>query len=101
MSPERPTTTLPSWETVSGIIDLMTKNNHRNSRLIHAHQQLLKNFYDAWFDVAAGNGRENLDTLTQQYTDKESPAYNPRLLDQLGPYISIIRNSFPQFRPRR
>lgn len=98
---EQPSTTLPSWETMIGKINLMTKNNHRRSRFIHRHQQLLRSFYDAWFDVATGNGREKLNTLTDQYANKESPTYNPRLLDQLGPYTSVIREGFPSTRTKR
>jgi len=100
----QPVTTLSSWETVSGMIDLSTRNNFEAADLIHNvyNHQVLKLYYDAWFDVAAGKGRKKLDTLTKQHTQNEkSKYYNPELIDRLGKYISMIRDSFPSTRTVR
>jgi len=96
--PEQPTTTLASWVTILGKFDIMTNNDPDDNRrkLVANNHDLLRGFYDAWFDVAAGKGREKLNALTERYvTDETSPDYNPELIDQLSPFIAAMRESFP------
>jgi hypothetical protein len=92
---EQPATTLTSWDTTFRILRLMTDSNRRRSRFVQDHREILQHFYDAYFDMAAGNGEEKLDTLNWHYTNRESQAYNPRLFRQLKPYVSVIRARFP------
>jgi hypothetical protein len=93
---ERPTTTFIGWADMFNIIEVATYNNPEEDALVHTHRALLKRFYDAWFDIAAERGRTKLDRLTKEYTNEKSPNYNPQLLDNLGQYTSMIRESFPQ-----
>lgn len=104
LSERRPAVTLTSWETISKKLELMTHNNHDgdNRKLIRANRALLKEIYEAWYNVAAGKGRERLDELTRKYdTDENSPDYNPKLLDNLAPFTTIIRDSFPNIASKR
>jgi len=99
---DQPLVTLASWETVSGMIDLRTRYNPDINELVQRHRPLLKLFYDGWFDVAAGRGRKRLNTLSKRYTQNpKSKYYNPELIDSLAPYISMIRDSFPETKSRR
>jgi hypothetical protein len=77
---KQPTTTLASWDTTLKILRIMT-HNRRRSDFVEEHQVLLHHFYDAYFDIAAGNGRKKLDTLKWQYTDKE--------------YAAVVKARFP------
>lgn len=102
--PEQPSTTLPSWETVIGKLDLITRNNQDDSdrKLIRKNRALLKDSYDAWFDVAAGLGRKKLNEFTRKYvTDDTSPDYNPERIDTLARFITTIRDSFPNIASKK
>ena len=92
---ERPPITLASWDTTFKMLKLIAGHNRRRVSLVEAHQVLLHDFYDAWFDIAAGKGGEKLHTLIDRYEEKDSLAYNPRLIHQLNPYFAIIRARFP------
>lgn len=99
---EQPLVTLTSWDTVSNMLELRTHNTPQANDLFRENRQLLKLFYDGWFDVAAGRGRKRLEKLSKQYTEnKKSKYYNPELIDKLGPLISAIRDSFPSTRSKK
>ncbi len=102
--PEQPATTLTSWETILGKFNLMTSNDPDNSRreLISNNHGLLRDFYDGWFNVAAGKGRDRLNEVTRKYaTDEASPDYNPERIDELSLFITTIRDSFPNISTKR
>lgn len=84
------------------MLDLKTHNDENANKLIRSNLSVLKQAYDGWFDVAAGKGRKKLDRFIRQYTQNEnSRQYNPDLIDDLAPFISWIRDSFPTNKPRR
>lgn len=99
---EQPAVTLTSWDTISNMLEIRTHNTPEANDLFRENRQLLKLFYDGWFDVAAGRGRKKLNKLSRQYTQNtKSKYYNPELIDQLGPFISTIRDSFPATRSKK
>lgn len=101
---EQPTTTLTSWETILGKFYLITSNDSDNGRreLISNNHDLLREFYDGWFAVAAGRGRDRLNDVTKKYaTDETSPDYNPKRIDELSLFITTIRDSFPNISTKR
>lgn len=101
--PDQPITTLTSWTQIEGKFNIMINSDPDDSRkeLIANNHDLLRAFYNAWFDVAAGKGRERLTSLTEQYTEDGSPDYNPELIDSLSPFITAIRESFPNIASRK
>lgn len=95
-----PSTVFPSWDEVSGVLDITTRNKKDLHRLYVNHRQVLHGIYDGWFDVATKNDRTKLDAIIDRYSNPESASYNPTLLDELGPLSSRIRDKFPTLRSK-
>lgn len=96
-----PNAAQPSWDTVSRILDITTRNHQEDHKLYIRHRQILKRTYDGWFDVVTKGDRTKLEKISDDFTNLASPMYNPMLLDQLGPLTSQIRDSFPALRSQR
>lgn len=95
---------IPSWETVSGMLELRTYNNDELHELYLDldNRIILKEFYDTRYDMAVGKGPKRLNRFIRKYTtDKKSKFYNPDLIDKLKPHLHIIRDSFPRIPTRK
>lgn len=100
--PERPYTTLPSWDIISKKLEIMTYSNYDLLFLFQNNREVLKDYFDARSDIAMGKGREKLEAFTKNYTENEtSNLYNPELIDKLSPLITVVRDSFPNFSKKR
>lgn len=93
---------IPSWATVSGMIDLRTHNNSLLNDLFHNNRTVLKEYYDARYAKAIGKGDKKLNSFIRKYdSNPKSKFYNPELLTRLSPLTIMVRDSFPVSKPRR
>lgn len=90
---------VPTWETMSGILELRTHNFYDLDELYQKNRFILKEFYEARYDIAVGKGSTRLNEFMKKYTQNEkAKSYNPELIDSLSPLFTIIRDSFPKNR---
>ncbi len=85
---------LPSWEEMSGIFKYtMYNNNHEQYTLYLKHRGVIREFYEAMYDMATGKGTKKRNEFTKNYTqDPESEKYNPDLIDRLSPHLRLVRD---------
>jgi hypothetical protein len=106
--PEIPKVGQPSWASEQGILRLAFHNDKAKRRFMERHWRELREAYDALFQKATLQPGQELkpeeDKMAQfnfKYLDKSSPKYSPRMIDRLGPMISMMRESFPMLRTKR
>lgn len=99
---------IPSWEKMEGILRIRTHNNPEFESLPFndlsvRDKGVVREHYDAMFDMATGRGTDKRDQFVQDYTgDPNSKKYNPDLIDSLGSHLRIVTETLvPSTRPRR
>jgi hypothetical protein len=92
---------VPTWETTSGLLELRTHNFYELDELYQNNRFILKEFYEARYDIAVGRGSTKLNDFMKKYTlNEKAKSYNPELIDRLSPLFTMIRDSFPKNRTR-
>lgn len=86
---------LPSWERMEGIIELRMHNNSEQYVLSLKHRRVLREFYDARYAIATGGDKALYEEFIDKYGEKE------KLMSDLTPHFTLIRDSIAPPRPRR
>jgi hypothetical protein len=90
---------VPTWETTAQMLEQRTHSFYDLNQMFRDNRFVLKEFYDARYDIAVGKGSTRLNDFTRKYTQiEESKTYNPELIDRLSPLFTLIRDSFPKRR---
>jgi len=84
---------IPGLASVMDTVDVRTANNPTLHDLFLKNRKTLADYYDAVFYAATGRGYRKLNKFKREFLkDQDSPHYNPGLIEQLDPHISIIRS---------
>jgi hypothetical protein len=98
---EQPRTTFPSWNGIWEMISLRTHNKPDQKKLVRQNRTLLKEFFDARYDIAVGNGDEKLKKFLEEHYSSDENSKEEKLIKELEPYTTYIRDSFPKPTPRK
>lgn len=77
---------IPSWENMEGIIENNMHNNLNLYTLSLKHRGVLRQFYDARYAIATGEGRKLYETFLDKYGEKAT------LMTSLTPHFTLIRD---------
>ena len=77
---------IPSWENMEGIIENNMHNNPDLYTLSLKHRGVLRQFFNARYAIATGQGKELYETFLDKYEEKET------LMASLTPHFTLIRD---------
>lgn len=86
---------IPSWETMEGIIESNMHNAPELYTLSLKHRRVLRQFYDARYAIATGEGRKRYETFLEKYGERE------KLMTSLTPHFTLIRDKISPPHPKR
>lgn len=86
---------LPSWERIEGKIELTMHNNADQYTLSFRHRRVLREFYDARYAIATGGDKKLYEEFIEKYGENE------KLMSDLTPHFTLIRDSITPPRPKR
>lgn len=107
---EVPAVTFPGWAATVKMIELRIKDPQYRKlrRLFNDHRPIIKDAYEAWFQKATARPEDitpendRMAKFNEKYLDNpSSPDHNPDLITALGPLISMTRDGFPNFAPKK
>jgi hypothetical protein len=83
---------LPSWENIQQKIEQRTYNDSALFSLTFRYRSVLKEYFDARYAKASGQGSEKLELFLAKYNQDEEKR---NLTEKLKIPLTIIRDSFP------